>query len=348
MQLIRDFWDDWFRQYDGERKTALARRFQSLDDHTHLSAFLELFTFAVLKRSGMSVEIEPPVGDLSLEFLATGETGERLFVECTATGQRAEEVNADAREGEILEAIERVPTGSFILAVNVRRRGEQSPSTSSVTKSLAAWLEGLNVAGGETTWEDRGWVIHFAAISGENSEDSGKGIGILGPTISDPKEETARLRRAIDRKASKYGLLGEAFLIVTNSTDYHSDRSLMAVLLGDSVLNLNMRTREVTEARKPNGILQGSRGPRNVAMSAVMHGYFGVWAFADIRQPLIVVHHPFADKSMPRGLFPFCEERHFDPGSGDLVTTPPEMTLGQFFGLPKGWPFFDQDPEEDG
>jgi hypothetical protein len=348
MQLIRDFWDDWLRQYEGQRKTAFARRFQSFDDHTHLSAFLELFTFAVLKRSGMSVEIEPAVGDLSLEFLATGKAGQRLFVECTATGQRAEEVNADAREGQVLEAIERVPTGRFILAVNVKRRGEQSPSTSLVTKSLEAWLEGLDAAGGEKTWEDCGWVIHFAAISGENAEDAGKGIGILGPTISDANEETARLRRAIDRKASKYGTLVEAFLIVTNSTDYHSDRSLMAVLLGDPAWNLNMRTREVTETRKPNGILQDARGPRNVAMSAVMHGYFGAWAFADKRQPLILVHHPFADKVMPRGLFPFCEERHFDPDSGDLVTTPPGMTLGEFFGLPEGWPFFDQDPDDDG
>jgi hypothetical protein len=51
---------------------------------------------------------------------------------------------------------------------------------------------------------------------------------------------------------------------------------------------------------------------------------------------------------MSRGLLPFCEERHFDPDSGDLVTTPAAMTLGEFFGLPEGWPFFDQDPDEDG
>lgn len=59
----------------------------------------------------------------------------------------------------------------------------------------------------------------------------------------------------------------------------------------------------------------------------------------------MLVHHPFATKPLPLDLFPFCEEGHFDRESGELVTTPPAMNVGKFFGLPSGWPFFDDDPE---
>jgi hypothetical protein len=346
-QRIREFWDGWFAQYDGERKTALARRFQSLDDHAHLSAFLELFTFAVLKRSGMAIEVEPQIGELALEFLAETNSGQRLFVECTATGQRADEAGPDAREGELLEAIDRIPTGRFILVVTVRKRGPQMPSIRLLTSWLQTWLESLEGEGGEETWEESDWAIHFSAVSADDSESSGRGIGILGPTVTDATDQTARLRRAIDRKASRYGDLQEPLLIVTNSTDYHSDRSLMAVLMGDPIWHVNMKTRDVTETRSGNGIFHDSRGPRNVVMSAVIHGYFGVWAFADRTRSLTLIHHPFTQRPLPRGLFPFCEERHFDPESGDLITTPATITLGEFFDLPAGWPFFDDDDVEE-
>ncbi len=62
---------------------------------------------------------------------------------------------------------------------------------------------------------------------------------------------------------------------------------------------------------------------------------------------MIIVHHPFASNPLPLGLFPFCEERHFDRETGDLVTVAPTMSVGEFFGLPSGWPFFDKDPHRE-
>jgi hypothetical protein len=201
MRLVREFWDGWFSNYDEDRRIALARRFQSFDDHAHLSAFLELFTFAVLKRAGMKVEIEPPIGSFALEFLGHQSDGRELFVECTATGQRTEVVGADAREGELLDAIDGVSTGSFMLTVTFRRRGVQMPPVKMLTGWLESWINGLGDAGGDEVWEHNDWVVHFAAVSGDDEADGG--IAMVGPTLTDATVPIARLRSAIDRKASK-------------------------------------------------------------------------------------------------------------------------------------------------
>ncbi|MCH7577799.1 MAG: hypothetical protein IH822_08385, partial [Chloroflexi bacterium] len=84
---IREFWEGWFSQYDEDKKPALAGRFQSADNHNLLSAFLELFTFAVLKRTGYSSQIDVPVGTRTLDFLASSSDGPTFYAECTATGR---------------------------------------------------------------------------------------------------------------------------------------------------------------------------------------------------------------------------------------------------------------------
>src|SRR3972149_11591736 len=124
VERIREFWEGWFSQYDDAKKPGLAPRFQSYDNPPHLSAFLELFTFAVLKRSGYEVEIEPPAGSKAREFLASmSERDLKVYAKCTATGQRADEASADAREADVLDAIDKEPTGHFLLQVEFDERG---------------------------------------------------------------------------------------------------------------------------------------------------------------------------------------------------------------------------------
>jgi hypothetical protein len=344
VERIRQFWEGWFAQYDDSKKGGLAARFQSHDDHTHLSAFLELFAFAVLRNVGCDVQVEPTVRRKALEFLATMRARPLTFyTECTATTRRTEDASADAREDDILEAIDKVPTGRFVLGVRFVKRGAQSPSISSLRRGLLDWLSSLKgqeptigQSRAEWAWEDRGWTISIWAAA---VEEEG-GLGVVGPVVFTPVEHL-RLRRAIDRKASKYGPLSMPLLVITASTEHQTERDLMTALVGDKLWQINLTTRDVTVKRKANGVFYDSKGPRNRTLSAVMHGHFGALGFAD--RPITLVHHPFASHPLPFGLFPFCEERHFNE-TGEPVTRPAIVSVGEFFGLPSGWPFFDQDP----
>ena len=356
---VREFWEGWFSHYSDAKKPGLAARFQSYDNHPHLSAFLEFFTFAVLKRSGYEIEIEPPAGSRALEFLASmNEREVKFYAECTATGQRAAEVSADAREADVLEAIDKMPTGPLLLQVEFEQRGSQAPSVRGLSAGLTAWLASLDHAEAiakfretntltEWTWNDSGWRIKFGALPAEDDVGDDEGaLGIIGPQVFDV-DEHLRLRRALDRKASKYGKLAAPLLVVTNSTEYQRERDLMIALLGDVVWDVDLRSNHVSERFKLNGVFGSSTKPRNVVLSAVMHGHFGALSFASTECALMLVHHPFAAHPLPRGLFPFCEERHFDDRTGRMVTTPPRMTVAEFFGLPSGWPFFDKDPHRE-
>ena len=343
---VRQFWEGWFSQYDEDKKPALAARFQSYDNHNLLSAFLELFTFAVLKHAGYAVQIEPPVGTRTLDFLASSEDGQAFYVECTATGRRAVKAGTDAREADVIDAIDKVPTGRFILQVNFTGRGAQSAPLRQLRGSLTAWLSSFDrgepYQSHEWTWRKHGWVVQVTAIPTELEvqEDEGA-VGIIGPrTLSN--DQPLRLRTAIDGKASKYGSLDRPMLVVTNSTEYQTERDLMTALLGDVVWHINFTDNTYSVGAKPNGIFSDTKGPRNVALSAVTHSHFDILNFAD--KPMILVHHPFASHPLPLGLGPFYEERHFDPETGKLATASPTMSVGNFFGLATGWPFFDQDP----
>ncbi len=350
MERVRQFWESWLLQYDQDKKPSLAARFQSYDNHPHLSAFLELFTFAALRRAGYQVEIEPSVGQWALEFLARmDEPDLKFYCECTATGQRAEEAGADAIESDILDAIDNVPTRRFLLGVRFLKRGRQSPSITRLRQGLTEWLSSLedrssiSDSNPEWVWEDRGWSVRFWVFPPEPDDTEAEGgLGMIGPEVFDAKEHL-RLRRAIDRKASKYGTVGAPLLVLTNSTEHQTERDLMTALLGDVQWQINMVTRDVSVTRKPNGVFYDTNGPRNVTLSAVMHECFGALSFADKHRSFVLVHHPFASHPLPRGLFPFCEERHFDSRTGEMVTTPPTVTIGEFFDLPSGWPFFDKD-----
>lgn len=354
VERVREFWEGWFSRYHDARKPDLAARFRSYDNHPHLSAMLELFTFAALKRSGYELEIGPPAGSRALDFQASVSGRDfKFYAECTATGQRAEEAGVNALEADILHAIDKVPTGHFLLQVEFDGRGSQAPSVTRLRTELTSWLASLDHVTAidefrETnrlpgwTWEGGGWRIKFAALPAEadSGHDAGA-IGIIGPRVLD-MDQHLRLRRALDSKASRYGSLAAPLLVVINSTEYQRERDLMIALLGDVVWDVDLRYNHVSERFKLNGVFGSPASPRNVVLSAVLHGRFNVLNFAG--EPMTLVHHPVASTPLPLGLFPFCEERHFDGGTGKLVTTPPSMRVGDFFNLPAGWPFFDDDP----
>ena len=345
MERLRDYREGWFEQYDGDRKD-LATRFGSPIKHAHLSAFLELFTFAVLKRSACAVAVAPAARNYNLDFLASRDTGVSLYVECTATGQSAADVAADVRKGKVFDAIQEIPTGRFVVGANVEASGASDVPLKALRPAFSRWIGSLSrdpKVDQENVWkwESDGWRIGFWATP----IDEEGGLGIIGPEIFDAHEQAIRLRRAIDEKAAKYGALDKPLLIVTNSIQHQSERDLSLAVEGDYVYQVNTVTRDVSILRKPNGVFVNTLGARNVNMSAVMHGCFGAITFTRDNPDIRIVQHPYAAQPLPRGLFPFCEEWHYND-DGARVVTPASMTLADFLGLPAEWPYFDDDPDE--
>jgi len=353
---LSDFFEGWFAQYGDAHKAQVAGRFQARDDHKHVSAVLELINFAVLKTAGFAVTVEPPVGSYAPDFEASRADVPAFFVECTATGMAASRAGEDRRQAEVLDMIDELPTGRYLLQVEFEASGAEAPSVKRLRSALLDWLASLDFGAvvdefrrstdlPEFVWSERGWTARFSAIPAEippESPDDEGAIGMIGPEVR-TNEEHLRIRRAVDVKASKYGTLGQPLLVAVTSLEYQRDEHLITALIGDKLWTIHHESKEVTESRESNGVFYNRKGPRNVNLSAVTHGRLNAFNFASDDVKLTLTHHPYAANPLPRGLFPFCQERYFDD-EGNGVTIEPLLTVAEFFGLPAGWPHFDLDP----
>jgi hypothetical protein len=156
-------------------------------------------------------------------------------------------------------------------------------------------------------------------------------------------KESLRLRGAIEEKATKYGRLDAPLLLILDSTEYQQEEDLIRALVGDETWSVDGLTGATSRRFHPNGVFGSRLSHRNVFLSAVMHGRLNIFNFASRERRLFLIHHPFASRRLPRGLFPFCSECHFDDATLQMSQTPATVTVGEFFGLPPGRPFFDED-----
>ena len=67
-----------------------------------------------------------------------------------------------------------------------------------------------------------------------------------------------------------------------------------------------------------------------------------------VREVPTLWHHPAPDYPVPSAGGGPWRHAVVDPKTGELHIIDPTVSTAEFFGLPEGWPFFDQDPGEDG
>jgi hypothetical protein len=342
---LRDFWEAWFKRYPQEHRAKLAGSFKSPNDHVHVSALTELFSFAALSQAGLDVEVQHPQGRFNLDLASASPP---LFVECTVTGQSSVISSQDRMEEDIIALLDQLRIGSrFLLQVACEEHGSVAPSARKLRATVADWLTTLDpdliqarMANGSPwpsfAWEDRGWRIRIGAIpvSAPDSDDDDDGaIGMIGVKYLQGSQ-SGRIRSAVDEKATKYGELDRPLLVVVNSLEHQFDEQLVDAMFGDRVWTISGKT--VRETRRANGLVGTLSKPRNINLSAVLHGRFDAWSFASKTSPMTLTHHPFASMKWPTGLLPFCVERLHD-ASGVPTTVEPSTTVAEFFGLDPAW-----------
>jgi hypothetical protein len=102
-----------------------------------------MFSFACLRHSGYEVATEPAVGLKKLDFLASGNSFS-FYAECTVTGQSSAEAGAEARQQDLLSAIDEMDSGRFLINPQFLRRGPRAVPARRLCAELRAWLESLD------------------------------------------------------------------------------------------------------------------------------------------------------------------------------------------------------------
>jgi hypothetical protein len=342
---VRELVDTWFTHYPASHRDGLVARFRSDIDDQHKSAFFELFLHEmVLTRGHRVLAIEPslPHTTKSPDFLVQTRLGDRFYLEAViATGRSQAETAAEARLNQALAAIDNTPSSAHFLDLHTRGMPTAPVSIRKMKRALSDWIETLpddQTANDRPpfVYEEHGLRLTLHPFPRHNRTRVGRAIGARHFPVRIVTIDND-IRTALEKKASRYGELDQPYVVAVNSLGlFHRDDHAFDALLGTPVGRIsenNDGSLLTDEVRKPDGVWQGSRGPRKRGLSAVLStDQIDPWNFASRRG--LLIRNPWAATILPPvdlGIDEANPDR-------DEFRTIDGANMATIFGLPHGWP----------
>lgn len=348
--------ESWFANIPQERKADLRGRFRA-DDRHHASALLELTTHAILRAVAKDVQVGPDINGGRPDFSAIyGNT--TLIVECTVVQESDRQFGALQREKVVLDAINSIQAGSFVLKFEPRSVGDTQPPIGQLCSFLENWLASLSrqmdpqapltgVPLDSREWKWQNWHLRFDAIPFGSSAKGGP-LGIIQRPLQSIAGKPT-IGRALDKKAERYKHLQTPYLIVVAEREtLEGPEVIFDALLGreEDIIG----PAGLIQTRTFDGLWGAPSNPKRRHVSAVLyrHRMRDAWTIcsqvyttdSDGMQFVLpgwqLVHNPAAVFPLPRGMFPFAAEHDWHSGQSDAAA--PTRTLNEVLGLPAPWP----------
>jgi hypothetical protein len=342
---VRLLVDAWFDRYPTAHRDPLVARFRSSIDDQHRSAFFELFLHELVLTSGHKVlQIEPKLAHTtkSPDFLVESAQAHRFFLEAVlATGRSQNDVAAQARLNDVLAALDKTPSPAHFLDISPQGTPTAPISIKKMKRELSQWIAALPaddsaIDKAPFAYEEHGLRITIRPFPRRNRQRIGRSIGVRHFPVQQVTVDED-IRSAIEKKASRYGDLDHPYVVAVNAFGFfHHEEDVFDALIGTSFTAVHQFTDgtfSTEDARKPDGIWVGPKGPRRKGLSAVLSTeQIDPWNFAARHGRL--VRNPWATIVLaPISL----RVDQFDPIDGGFRRTE-GTTMGRIFGLPEGWP----------
>ncbi|MDI6759315.1 MAG: hypothetical protein QMD05_00670 [Candidatus Brocadiaceae bacterium] len=145
------------------------------------------------------------------------------------------------------------------------------------------------------------------------------------------------IRKAIDKKATKYGKLGRPYLIAVNVKDFITDHCLLNALFGDLCVTINPKSGEGSSKRdfhtakllSPKGHRQNTRVSEIIVLPRLVP-----WGIAQITP--VLWHNPWAKCPFPPELWQLPQQM---PNKSEGVYEKKDgKTISDLLSLPPNWP----------
>jgi len=361
--FIRNLLEEWYSHYPEKHKKDIYSMLISKDDHSHLSAFFELYMHELLLKLGFTAEIHPEIEGKSThpDFLVFLDSIPLFYLECALVKGPKKDTAAEKLENKIYDMIDEMKNDDFFLYVEINASSTSTPSGAKWRRELERRLseldpdelyENLEREDWESlpqwTLEDKGWKVTFRPIPRSKNirgKHCVRPIGIIwkGFFWSDIY---VYIRNVIREKANKYGRLKLPYVIAVNVLSlFCDDIAISEALFGKLITKINREpdgTIRRREDRKPNGVWWGSRRPQYTRVSGVIvfpYLYYG--NIAKVTPTLW--HNPWARHPINLSIFPFNQRV---PNKEEMRM---ELRMGkpinEIFSLPENWPFFEKDDD---
>lgn len=337
---IRRLLESWISAYPEAERAEMVARLRSGNDIAFQSAFFELFLYILLSKVGYEVEIHPEIAGLTRarpDFLLHGPSGERVYLEAVLVTEMSEQERAGkALRDVLLDGLNDLESPNFF--VNAKWRGQpgSAPSISRLKRDILSWLNSLDPTHCEELlrtsglrglptfrWEHDGWLVKFQAHPKTTKLRGKSGVPTLGIQMPEIRRSNASkaMRKALKKKASRYGRLGCPFVVAVNSLHHTMDRiSIDEALFGTEQVTFladQEGNEKVALDRAGDGVLVGNDQVRNTRISAIFVAVSLVpTTIASNDSSLYFYHNPWAEWPYDG---PLCRLTQVKAESGKLV-----------------------------
>lgn len=321
-QRIRDLLEQWFEDFPSEVQDDLRARFRSEDDRQHLSAFFELYLHELLSKSGFSVEVHPAPGGRAThpDFKVLKDGKPLFYLEATLAAFSDEDASAKARENQVYDTINKMKSPDFFIGLKAHRAPATNPPGKKICRFLENKLSNLDpdvVAkqleqGGlkalpHWDFEHDGWKITFFPIPKKPEARGKPGVRPIGLLMQDVHlgNSDVVIRRAIQKKANKYGKLDLPYIVAINVIDKFADGiDISEALFGKEEFTVSFPGNKLIGVRrKPNGAWFGPKGPQNQRVSGALFIVdLSPWNLDEVTPCLW--HNPWANRTLASDIWP--------------------------------------------
>lgn len=347
--------ETWFDSFPDLEKDQLHRRLSSRNDAVFHSAFFELYLFTLLRKRGFVVELprSETQGQKTEDFRAF--LNERLAFRLEAKFVGKEEHHAwqDSFQEEIERSLDEAHVEGVWFEVDLDGTFVGQPSPRRVRDSFESWfkkekngiLKGMEEKIPPSSLprfqiSETGVKITISPLFTKPESTSDCGPVVLWASGGRWMQTDEKLRKALRRKASRYGEMEVPFIVALSMWENADERDIWNALFGDEVFSIGVGPKgpvgKPVPSRKPNGFWLGPHGPQNRRVSAILLvDELFPWSVAS-KQPIIYhnpwAEHPLSAEALPLAqMVPNHEERRF--------VRKPSEPIHTVLGLSPRWPW---------
>lgn len=355
-QHMRQLLDRWYAEHQDDNND-LRARFQSDDPYQHLGAWWELYTAALYRQLGYSVQVHPDVPDTGHkpDFLVTRGPIAK-YVECVIASGKDNEQNP-AGQRYIFDCINRVANPDFMVELDFKRIGTTHPKVAEITTRLEAWLTSLDAdraladfdAGQDPPayeFDARDWTLAVVALAvpPESRGLPGRILGAYPSNGAHVIDDVSRIRKALNGKGAKYAEvekpLDRPLIVALQCTaPFVSENDVVNALYGSTAFHYypGEPGRPVEWFRKRDGYWREGPPPRGSRVSAVLCGEnIRYWDIA-ARLPVMFLNPWASKKTTETDGFATV----YAQDSGEIVRAAGGLSAPSLLQIADNWPFMD-------
>lgn len=304
---VRNKYEEFSRDYQPDEE--FLKMFKSQSSKQHQSACFELLVFSLFKKAGFSCTRHPSTTTgKKPDFLVAGD-GLSFYCECTLSGNSYTTEEERNRKSTVEDIIDNMDSFPYWVNLDYKVVSKKSISRRKLIKFITH-IAGLNdnipqekLIDIPYCYNEDGWNIEITLLR-KNKPEIKRNIGYLTEDFKVIDTVAPIITALNDKKASKYGLNENPYVICLNTMDTFTKESCFTQALFGQFESDNTITLYSNEQK---GFFYHNGKPKNTSVSAVI--IFRNFDLLSLTGASVTIwHNPFAKVKLPTEILPFTEK----------------------------------------